>query len=379
MSLNQFLKQRLKTLQLTLKRQQIGVLLVSSPSNLTYLTGIYPFSSTHRDAYLIITPTQAVALVSPLRLQQFSHLKDFQIHSFHQDNTLSALIHRSIGAPASVTIEPNDLTTAEFDSLRKKLRSTNQSRSVKIIKPKQDFIVRQRLIKDDWEIVQIKKACRITAKTWEKIKPQIQPGMTERQISHLIINTLIDLGADGIPQDFDPIVASGPNSAIPHHTTSNRKITKNEVILIDFGCTINGYCSDFTRTISIGKLSNQFIQIETIVKQAHSVALKSLSQISNPAIVDQAARDTVNRAGYGDYFIHTTGHGLGLDIHEPPSLYFKSTSKTKLKPNTTVTIEPGIYLPGKFGYRHENTILITKTGYQTLTLTSTEQPLKVRP
>lgn len=349
---------RLHYLQQSFSEHQLHGLLITSPANLIYLTGVYPFSSDH-EAFLLITTTKAQLFVSPLRLAEFSHLKHLGPTPLSKDRPLSASINQIVKSSQTLGIEADNLHVSEFNSLQSKIKTK--------LKPTTDIVLELRLIKDQQEVKHITKACLITARAWDWLLPQIKPGVSEKQLSRLLINHLYDLGADAIPEGFDPIVASGPNSSVPHHTTSNRIIRVGEPVLVDFGCSVCGYASDFTRTTFIGKPSPQFLQIESIVQSAYQRGLKAISQLTAPQQVDQVVRDVITQAGFGDNFIHNTGHGLGLEIHEPPHFHHQYQEANHLKPNMVIAIEPGIYLPGKFGYRYENTILITKTKPKILT------------
>lgn len=360
--MHKYLLSRHQKLLTVLQNQKINGLLVTNPSHLTYLTGVYPLTHRHREAYLLITAHQSILLVSPLRQSHFSHLKHFRISPLSAQNHLSTYINQLLPPGSKLAIDPNDLHVAELDQIKSKIET-------KIIKPKSDPIQELRLVKDDWEIDQIRKACRITAQTWQKIKPLIKPGLTEKQIAFKIIETQINLGAEGVPKGFDPIVAAGSNSAVPHHITSDNIIRANDVVLVDYGCTINGYASDFTRTIKLGKPTLVFQKIESLVQQAHRIGLTILSKLSNTQKIDQAVRDVFQNHKQLDRFIHTTGHGLGLDIHEPPTLYHLSDQATQLQPGMVITIEPGLYFPGQFGYRYEDTVLVTEKEYEILTET----------
>ena len=223
-------------------------------------------------------------------------------------------------------------------------------------------ISKQRIIKNKNEIKNIKKACEIVSKVFETVKKDVVAGMSELDI-HFKIEE--EFAKHKVVQSFKTIVASGPNAANPHHISSSRKIKNNDIILIDMGCIYNGYCSDLTRTFFVGKKSKEQQKVWDIVKLAHDEALKNVKEYISASYIDLCARNVIKQAGYEKQFIHTTGHGVGLDIHEAPSISMKSTEV--LKNGMIITIEPGIYLENKFGVRIEDTILVTKTGYKVLT------------
>ena len=170
---------------------------------------------------------------------------------------------------------------------------------------------------------------------------------------------------NGTRPAFLPIVASGPNSAWPHHVSSSRSVRADDVVLIDLGCTYNGYCSDLTRTFFLGKINKLRQKVKGLVKKAHDTALQDIRPGKAAREIDRASRDVISKGGYGDFFIHTTGHGLGVTVHEPPRI--SSLNQSKLKAGMVITVEPGIYLPGEFGVRIEDTVLITNKGREVLT------------
>ena len=218
------------------------------------------------------------------------------------------------------------------------------------------FIKEFRMVKKLEEFENIKKSCQIAAKAFKMIKPKIKEGVKEIEIARELEYTMQKLGAQ--TRSFETIIAFGSNSALPHHETSERKLRKNEVVLMDFGCIYKRYCSDITRTFFYGKPNEEFLKVYSIVEKAQKKAISFAKEgvLSNE--IDRVARDTISENGYGQYFTHGTGHGVGLEIHEEP--YINTRSSVKLKKGMTITIEPGIYLYGKFGVRIEDTICITK-------------------
>ena len=223
-------------------------------------------------------------------------------------------------------------------------------------------ILEKRKMKNKTEIKNIKKACDIVSEVFETVKKQTIPGMTELDI-HFKIEE--EFAKKHVIQSFKTIVASGPNSANPHHISSKRKIQKNDIVLIDMGCIYNGYCSDLTRTFFVGGKTGKQKEIWNIVKSAHDKALENIKQNMKASDIDLFARNIIKQNGYDKNFIHTTGHGVGIDIHEAPTIGQKS--KDILMEGMIITIEPGIYLDKKFGVRIEDTVLVTKKGYKVLT------------
>ncbi|BAA30071.1 M24 family metallopeptidase [Pyrococcus horikoshii] len=219
--------------------------------------------------------------------------------------------------------------------------------------PLSSLIKELRMIKDKEEVKMMEHASRIADKVFEEILTWDLIGMKERELA-LKIELLIRELSDGIA--FEPIVASGENAANPHHEPGERKIRKGDIIILDYGARWKGYCSDITRTIGLGELDERLVKIYEVVKDAQESAFKAVREGIKAKDVDSRAREVISKAGYGEYFIHRTGHGLGLDVHEEP--YIGPDGEVILKNGMTFTIEPGIYVPGLGGVRIEDDIVV---------------------
>lgn len=214
------------------------------------------------------------------------------------------------------------------------------------------------------EIAAMRSAIRIAEQALEQLTDWVQPGMSEALIARRLQDEMIALGAEGLA--FDTLIQSGPNSSSPHGTVTDRKVAEGDFLLIDYGCTVDGYPSDITRTFVIGTPTDEMKTIYDTVLKANEAA----RAVAGPGVpmeaVDQAARSVIEAAGYGQYFTHRTGHGLGLDVHEPiPQI--ATGVKELLEPGMTFTIEPGIYIPGLGGVRIEDNMLVTDSGVETMT------------
>ena len=254
-----------------------------------------------------------------------------------------------------IAIDPKLVNLSLADLLQKDL-------SFELIKFK-DFLSPLRMIKDDYEIKQIKKACAITADTLWFLINDLRPGMNEKQISRLLLEGFLKRGADGLA--FNSIVASGVNSASPHHEPTNRIIERGDMVTIDCGALVNGYHADMTRTVFIGTCSDWQKEIYDSVMKAQELGRKKLQVGTTAEDVDLACRSFIEQANYGSFFVHGTGHGVGLEIHEP--MFLAKEVKTKLSVGNCVTVEPGIYLPEKGGVRIEDTCLVTNGEAEVLT------------
>lgn len=222
------------------------------------------------------------------------------------------------------------------------------------------IIEKQRMIKDEEELSNIIKACNITDDCFQYILSYIKPGMTEKQISREIEEYFRER-TDGLA--FDTIVASGENTSKPHAVPTERKIEAQDIITIDMGCKVNGYCSDMTRTFFVGNIPEEIKPVYDLVLKNQKQTLEDYKDGASTRLLTKMVENDFKLNGYD--LIHSLGHGVGLEIHEPP--YISYRSDTQLRENMVVTDEPGIYLPGKFGVRIEDTVQITKFGCISLT------------
>ncbi len=223
-----------------------------------------------------------------------------------------------------------------------------------------------RAVKEGEEIETLRKSCRIAAKAFGIVKPRIKTGRTELSVYRELEDTMQAMGAKG--PSFNLIVGFGPNSAMPHHETSERRLKNNEAVLLDYGCVYGNYCSDITRTYFHGRPTEEFRKVYSIVEKAQKAGVAKVRAGVSSRAVDAVCRGIISDAGYGQYFTHGTGHGVGLEIHEFPRL--SPRVDVPLRAGMAVTVEPGIYLHGKFGVRIEDSVLVTRTGCEVLTKTA---------
>jgi len=227
----------------------------------------------------------------------------------------------------------------------------------------QDMLDELRAQKNEEELALMQKAQDITDEAFAHILTVIRPGMTEKQVAAELVYAMMLRGAEKV--SFDPIVVAGHRSSMPHGVPTDNVIKEGDFITMDFGCMYGGYCSDMTRTIAVGYATEEMRKVYDIVLQAQLAGLAASKAGVIGCDVDRAARDVIEAAGYGEYFGHGYGHSLGLEIHEAP--YASPTGKKPMPLNCVCSAEPGIYLPGKFGVRIEDTAIFREDGVEILT------------
>lgn len=268
--------------------------------------------------------------------------------------------------PAQVGVEYTAMRVMELRGLEQSapgLRATDAT----------PLLSSMRMAKDQSELAAMAEAARIIDVALQNLLPHIKAGITERQLATIWSNEIIAAGADG--ESFTSIIASGPNSARPHHNTSDRAFEAGDLIILDGGAVYGGYMSDITRTVALGEPGPEARKMYDLVLAANTAGRAAVRPGVTGAQIDQAARQVISDGGYGDYFLHRTGHGLGLEAHEPP--YIVAGSTQPLAVGTTFTVEPGIYIEGVGGVRIEDDVVITEEGGKSLT--SFERALIVLP
>jgi Xaa-Pro dipeptidase len=225
------------------------------------------------------------------------------------------------------------------------------------------LLSRLRIIKDDEEIEAMRRAAQVNEDTFRHVMELIRPGVEERELAAAWQKAALDAAGGDLPET--PIVASGPNGASPHTSASARPIEKGDLVTIDGFLRSEGYYSDITRTYAVGEVGKELANIYSIVQEANAAGMEIIKPGVKAEEVDLAARQVIEKAGYGEYFIHRTGHGLGLEIHEPP--YIVEGNEQVLEPGMAFTVEPGIYLPGRGGVRIEDNVVVTEDGCESLT------------
>jgi len=345
----QILKNRIAKIRRSLNQKNIAALIVTKPANVTYTTG---FSG--NDSWVVIAP-RTVCLITDSRYTEQAKKECPYCKIIERITTLpkeTGRVLKNTKSIKSAAIEKS-ISISGFEALKKNINVP--------LKKAPDIIEQLRNIKDKAEIALIKKSAQIAAKALEKTIKKFKTGMTENELAGNLDFEIRKLDAKN---SFETIVAFGPNASRPHHQPGKRKLKKNDTILIDFGAKYKGYCCDITRCFTVGKANTYYKKVYEVVKQAQAAAIKIVKPGASIASVDSAARKVITD-NFLPLYKHGTGHGIGLEIHE--ELVITEKRKGKLQPGMIFTIEPGIYLPGKFGIRIEDDILVTHTGHKILT------------
>jgi len=340
---------KIKWLRDRLRTQNLQGMIVSNPVNIKYLTGIEAEGElliTLKENFFITDSRYVEAVNTILTIEDEILVNDKK--NLNRDDYASFFIFCE-----NVGFEEYFVTYAHYKELLQRYRVN--------LMETEHIIESQRIIKDEREVKYIEKACEITDKCFEHLKNFIKIGMTEKEIAFEIEKFYKTNGADDI--SFEPIVASGHNSSMPHAIPGNRKIKDGDLILIDMGCKYKGYCSDMTRMIFVNYMEDEYKEAYEICLRNNESAERELKDNKNMKFVAQNSNNDLKQNGYNP--LHSLGHGVGFDIHEEP--FFSTTVDQLLKENMVITIEPGVYIPGQFGIRIEDTVLITKLGCQKLT------------
>jgi len=350
-------------LKAILQSSGMDSLILNSGPSLTYLTGLH-FHLSERPVLVFFMPERAPLIVLPELEQEKLKNLAFEIEAFPYGEDPSrwdgifqlAVQSAKLGGKRN-GVEPRQLRLLEYRLL---IKAANEADFI----PADDCVSSLRMHKEDNEIAAMREATKIAEQALTATLPYIKISIDERELAAELTLQLYRAGSD--PQmAFSPIVSSGSNSANPHATPSARKLSSGDLLVIDWGASYEGYLSDITRTFALGKMEPEFVQIGKVVLEANSAGRKSAKPGIAADVVDKATRTVIDSAGYGKFFTHRTGHGLGMEGHEEP--YIRSGNHMLLEPGMTFTIEPGIYLPGRNGVRIEDDVLITETGAECLT------------
>ncbi|HEX5439785.1 MAG TPA: Xaa-Pro peptidase family protein [Ktedonobacterales bacterium] len=373
--------QRLARTRAAIAQAGLDGLVITSQYNRRYLTGFTAHDGdiTESSGWVLVTPNTFGLVAGTFQL---SGVEDEIVPSGVQvlstDKAASwSVVAEAIKAEGTKRLgfEKDWISYDRYSRLNRELGADAE------LIPADDMVQLVRAVKDAAEIATMRRAADVADQAFEQLLTEIKVGMTEREIATLLEQHMIELGASGT--SFSTIVACGPGGAQPHAVPTDRPVRPGEPLLIDFGCRVDGYCSDTTRTFCIGEPDPKLTELYAIVREAQDAGFKALADgVRKGRDVDMAARKVIEDAGYGEQYFHSLGHGVGLAIHElpvtatlrvqTPEADAELAKREQLEPNSVITNEPGIYIPGWGGVRLEDMALVTADGYEIMTVRNPE-------
>ncbi|MEP0806007.1 MAG: aminopeptidase P family protein [Chloroflexota bacterium] len=361
---------RFDKLNASLRTSDLDAVILNPSPTLKYLTGL-SFHLMERPVVLFFAVDQTPAIVLPeLELQKVASLPyALQVFAYGENPSAWGDVFRkavqALGLDGKrIGVEPRNLRLLEFQY-------------VKSAAPDAEFpdagetLAGLRLRKEPAEVEAMRRAVKIAQSALEATIPLIKMGMTEKELSAELVMQLLRHGSEP-EMPFSPIVSAGPNAANPHASPTERKLQAGDLLVVDWGAAYEGYISDLTRTFAVGEVDDEFQKIHKAVQEANAAGRAAARPGVPCAEVDKAAREVIEKAGYGKYFTHRTGHGIGMEGHEEP--YMRGDNLQILEPGMAFTVEPGIYLPGRNGVRIEDNVVVTESGADVLS----DMPRKMR-
>lgn len=342
-----------------MKEKKVKALVLSPSMNMFYTTGFNTFPG-ERLLVSILDISGEVIFINPKMYEQEIREKGVFDRIISWDDSqdpgkiLKALSEEKGYTDRTIAIEDTMWFNA-FDKIYQAFRDAHFIKASGIISE-----LRKHKTADEAD--KMRKSSELADKALSLTIPKIKAGMKEIEVRDILEAELKLQGFSG--PSFETIIGSGSNSALPHYTAGDRVLQPGDSIVIDFGGVYQGYCSDMTRTVMLGKATPEYKEVYETVKEGQKKAIEAVKPGMKASDIDAAARNHIAGKGYGDYFIHRTGHGIGLEVHEEP--YISNISETILQPGMVFSIEPGIYLPGKFGVRIEDLVMVTETGAEVL-------------
>ncbi|MGC9209111.1 MAG: M24 family metallopeptidase [Nitrososphaeria archaeon] len=338
------LENRVKRLQELMSGRADYAIITVGP-NFFYLTGKWPLSSMERPFFLVVPRSGEPFVLAPALYE--SEIKELKAEKIiYKDGDDPYALLRSRMKRGTILIDDG---MPASHALR--IQMSFENSVFDLLSP---LMLSIRAVKDREELESIRKACAIVDRTFERAIDEIYSGVTEAELAQIINDYMIYYGASG--PSFETIVASGPNSAEPHHSSGPRRIRKGDAVVMDFGARYRGYVSDITRTVLFGSATSEFLEVYDTVRRAQSSAIKGTRRGMEAREVDSIARGFIASRGMEGLFKHRTGHGIGIEVHEEP--FLDPSNRMRLENGMTFTIEPGVYVEGKFGVRIEDDVVL---------------------
>lgn len=352
---------RLAKLREKLAGQSWPAMLVSHAPDVRYLTDL-----DLEDSWLLVTEREVWVLTDPRFAQTVEETRP-QARAVVRRGPMADALASAVGEAGvkELAFQADALTVAQHEALRGKLKEAQVGAT---LKPTRGWLLELRSVKDAHELRLIRRALALQEQAFQQLMNQVRPGMSEAEVATLLEYNMRWIGADGV--SFPTIVAIGANGSLPHHRPGKTRVKANTPILIDCGARAGGYCSDLTRVVSLTGFSQKLTEVYHVVLEAQRAGIEAIAPGKPLKEVDAAARKVIEDAGYGERFAHGLGHGIGLEIHEQPTL--SSRSEGELKEGQVVTVEPGVYLPGVGGIRIEDDVLVTARGHRKLSTLPTD-------
>ena len=347
---------RLRALRKAMAAQQVEALIVTHLPDVRYLCGF-----TGSNAALAITGSKAVLFTDGRYIAQAKEETQAARVVISKQSALKEACELLESSAKSASFDAANTTVAQLSAMRGVL--SGKHRRSFFTPLAQPLVSDLRMIKDADEIKAMTKAADLGNRIFHAVVPHIQSGVPESEVAAGLEYFARSMGAEAM--SFETIIASGQRSSLPHGRATPRKLPRKGFVTLDFGVILKGYCSDMTRTVHLGKIGREERRAYEAVLEAQIAAVESVRPGVTCGEVDEAARSVLRKAGLGTYFTHSTGHGVGLEIHENPRI--AAGQPLELKPGMVITIEPGVYLAGKFGVRIEDMVAVTDRGHKVLT------------
>src|SRR5450432_2079379 len=354
-----YLKVRHKAVRTAMKELRLDGLLLTHPPDLAYLTNF-----TGDDSVGLITAGD-LHIVTDFRYQEQAAIEAGWVEVAIRNGKMADTLAKTLAGAGvkRVGFEANFTTFGQVNAVDKAIKDLKKSGKEIELVPLEDVMSNIRKVKDDHEIDLIRKSIAIAEEAFESIRDEIKVGQSENYLAGLLIAEMRSRGA--MTTSFEPIVAAGSNSSLPHYRPGETLVQRDQPLLFDWGALYQGYCSDLTRTFVIGRANPRIKEIYNVVHKAQLAAIKFLRPGVTTKQADRVARDVIDQAGFKENFGHGLGHGLGRDIHELPTMR-ATGGEEELRPGMIITVEPGIYLAGVGGVRIEDDVLITHSGCEVL-------------